>query len=84
MSAATPTNGEEPHSLEWDKSNNGSQQHGDNKADQDQIKLMPAQQHYGSSMGTNANGEQNHLEGLLPPTLEATGSLVAGKDIEKL
>ena len=48
------------------------------------LKLMPAQQHYGSSMGTNANGEQNHLEGLLPPTLEATGSLVAGKDIEKL
>jgi hypothetical protein len=30
------------------------------------------------------SGASNHLDGLLPPVLEATGSLVAGKDIKKL
>ncbi len=43
-----------------------------------------AQQLNGSAMGIITQSVSNHLEGLLPPIIEATGNLVAGKDIEKL
>jgi hypothetical protein len=33
---------------------------------------------------TNTKGAPTNIDGLLPPIIEATGNLVAGKDIEKL
>jgi hypothetical protein len=43
-----------------------------------------AQQLNGSATGIITQSVSNHLEGLLPPIIEATGNLFAGKDIEKL
>jgi hypothetical protein len=54
------------------------------KTDQGQHISTHAQHVKGSTMMNKSQGASNHLNGLLPPVLEATGSLVAGKDIKKL
>ncbi len=56
----------------------------DVKTDQGQHISTHVQHVKGSTMMNKSQGASNHLAGLLPPVLEAMGSLVAGKDIKKL
>ncbi len=54
------------------------------KTDQGQHTSTHAQHVKGSTMVNKSQGASNHLDGLLPPVLEATGSFIKGKDIKKL
>jgi hypothetical protein len=53
----------------------------------DRGQQVPTQTQQPITMGawtTNTKGAPTNIDGLLPPIIEATGNLVAGKDIKKL
>jgi hypothetical protein len=72
-----PPNKEERHQPNHPFLHNGNAVHG-------QLTSVHAHQPNGSTMGQTDTSVTNHLEGLLPPIIEATGEPVAGRDIEKL
>jgi hypothetical protein len=77
LPTSSPPNKEERNQLNHPIPHNGNAVHG-------QLTSVHAHELNGSTMGQTNTSVANHLEGLLPPTIEATGEPVAGRDIEKL